>query len=207
MRLRNGNSSRYSAASFCQLAARQFVIASPTLVGGCCSSAVHRQVHRSANSRGRGKRQRFARHRFASKGRRVVPNWPRSEWQNKVPVVGARDLLYVGTDADLCSCLSASDRHLLNGYQEHSSKGGKMKFRAPKTQLLFATIVVGSIAIAVPLSIFGIIGVLWRAFKSWARPNRPVVSEKIRRSVAAVESRIAGVSPGTASAKEDTTVY
>ena len=82
-----------------------------------------------------------------------------------------------------------------------------MKFRAPKTQLLFATIVVGSIAIAVPLSIFGIIGVLWRAFKSWARPNRPVVSEKIRRSVAAVESRIAGVSPGTASAKEDTTVY
>src|SRR5262249_21636795 len=63
-------------------------------------------------------------------------------------------------------------------YQEHSSKGGKMKFRAPKNQLLFATIVVGAIAIAVPLSIFGIIGVLWRAFKSWARPNRPVVSKK-----------------------------
>jgi hypothetical protein len=79
-----------------------------------------------------------------------------------------------------------------------------MKFRALKNKLLLAPIVVGAIAIAVPVAIFGITGVLWRAFKSWAGPNRPVVSEKIRRSVAAVGSRIAGVSAGTASAKEDT---
>src|SRR5262249_48825648 len=79
-----------------------------------------------------------------------------------------------------------------------------MKFRALKNQLLLAPIVVGAIAIAVPVAIFGIIGVLWRAFKSWVRPNRPVVSEKIRRSVAAVGSHIAGVSPGTASATRET---
>jgi hypothetical protein len=77
--------------------------------------------------------------------------------------------------------------------REVGSKEGKMKFRAPKNQLLLAAIVVGAIIIAIPISIFGVIGVLWRVFTSWARPKRPVVSENIRRSATAAAARIAGL--------------
>ena len=42
-------------------------------------------------------------------GPAFVPDWPFLRLTNVVPVVSARDLQFVGTDADLC-CLSASDR-------------------------------------------------------------------------------------------------
>ena len=68
-----------------------------------------------------------------------------------------------------------------------------MRFPASKDQLLLAAIVVGAIIIAIPISIFGTAGFLWRVFTSWASPKRPVVSENIRRSATAAAARIAGL--------------
>ena len=60
-----------------------------------------------------------------------------------------------------------------------------------KDQLVVPAIVVGAIILAIPVFIFGFIGVLWGLFTSWARP---IASEKIRRSAESAGARIAGQS-------------
>jgi hypothetical protein len=51
-------------------------------------------------------------------------------------------------------------------------------FRAPKNQLLLAAIVVAAIVIAIPVSIFGVIGVLWRFFTSPGRDHTGLLFRK-----------------------------
>jgi hypothetical protein len=66
----------------------------------------------------------------------------------------------------------------------------KIKFEAAfKNQFVVATIVLGAIILAIPVFIFGAIGILWGIFTSWARP---IASERIRRSAESAGARIVG---------------
>ena len=76
--------------------------------------------------------------------------------------------------------------------REFAETGGKMKIKfeaAFKNQFVVATIVLGAIILAIPVFIFGVIGILWRVFTSWARP---IASERIRRSAESAGARIVG---------------
>ena len=61
-----------------------------------------------------------------------------------------------------------------------------------------AAIVVGAIVLTIPISIFGLIRVLWSSlwddFSSWARLKKPVVAQRMRRWAEATEAHIVGQS-------------
>jgi hypothetical protein len=74
----------------------------------------------------------------------------------------------------------------------------KIKFVDASNRLAVAAIVVGAIVLAIPISIFGLIRILWSGlwdeFISWARPRKPIVAERIRRWAEATEAHIVGQS-------------
>jgi len=74
----------------------------------------------------------------------------------------------------------------------------KIKLVGASDQLFVAAIVVGAIVLAIPISIFCLIRVLWSSlwheFISWARPRKPIVAERIRRWAEATEAHIVGQS-------------
>jgi len=74
----------------------------------------------------------------------------------------------------------------------------KIKFVGASDQLVVAAIVVGAMVLAIPISIFGLIRVLWSRlwdeFISWARPRKPIVADRIRRWAEATEAHIVGQS-------------